>query len=262
MYSPQLGRWNHIDPLVNKYPSFSPYNYVLNNPIIIKDINGADGVIVIRGAPSTKASQQDAISTTRGDYYMYQMDIYNDMTLLDYEIKSEGGNLYLKPDASMYVARDAWGNEKIHGKHSDQRFGTNNEAPPGIRYLEYDENGVGKSKKHFLRITDKKGEDYVLGPDGKRYALHMHEWSPHDAIGCITFGTNGKNQTPGLDELLGSMNELMNPNETVFLYIEPRENVIWRNGRFEQVSEEEYESHQQMIKSLVESIKKEKQLKE
>jgi RHS repeat-associated protein len=33
-YMADLGRWGAIDPMIETYPSFSPYNYVLNNPMI------------------------------------------------------------------------------------------------------------------------------------------------------------------------------------------------------------------------------------
>jgi RHS repeat-associated protein len=39
-YMADLGRWGAIDPMIETYPSFSPYNYVLNNPMIFIDPDG------------------------------------------------------------------------------------------------------------------------------------------------------------------------------------------------------------------------------
>gem|GEM_PF-3029504 len=36
----RIGRWGTVDPLQNKYPTFTPYCYTLNNPIILSDPTG------------------------------------------------------------------------------------------------------------------------------------------------------------------------------------------------------------------------------
>jgi len=42
MYDGQIGRWNVIDPMAEKYLSENPYNYVGNNPLTRIDRNGMD----------------------------------------------------------------------------------------------------------------------------------------------------------------------------------------------------------------------------
>jgi len=39
-YDPKISMWSSVDPLAEKYPSFNPYNYVLNNPVMLVDPTG------------------------------------------------------------------------------------------------------------------------------------------------------------------------------------------------------------------------------
>lgn len=44
IYDARLGRWLSIDPSSNKYPEMSPYNFVMNNPIMYIDPDGKDPI--------------------------------------------------------------------------------------------------------------------------------------------------------------------------------------------------------------------------
>ncbi|MBE0539113.1 MAG: hypothetical protein IH620_05325 [Ignavibacterium sp.] len=41
----ELGIWLSVDPLADKYPGWSPYNYCVNNPVLNIDPNGMDWYI-------------------------------------------------------------------------------------------------------------------------------------------------------------------------------------------------------------------------
>ncbi len=50
-YNPELGRWMNIDPMADKYSEFSPYVYVVNNPLKYIDPDGKDPIDPRTGRP-------------------------------------------------------------------------------------------------------------------------------------------------------------------------------------------------------------------
>jgi RHS repeat-associated protein len=56
MYDPALGRWHVSDPLSEKYSSYSPYQYALNNPIKFVDPDGRDIKIYTRRNEEARAA--------------------------------------------------------------------------------------------------------------------------------------------------------------------------------------------------------------
>jgi RHS repeat-associated protein len=47
MHDPRLGRFFAVDPLVLKYPNFSPYSFCINNPLLFFDPDGKDIIIAV-----------------------------------------------------------------------------------------------------------------------------------------------------------------------------------------------------------------------
>jgi RHS repeat-associated protein len=43
MYDPQIGRFTTIDPIANKFPSMTTYQYASNNPVVCIDLDGLEG---------------------------------------------------------------------------------------------------------------------------------------------------------------------------------------------------------------------------
>ncbi len=46
-YDSRIGRWGQVEPLLDKYPSLTPYNYSVDNPLRVIDPNGADPFEII-----------------------------------------------------------------------------------------------------------------------------------------------------------------------------------------------------------------------
>lgn len=59
-----MGRWGQVEPLLDDFPQFTPYNYSLNNPIRLLDGDGngpKDGIKLVTTAADIKASFNEII---------------------------------------------------------------------------------------------------------------------------------------------------------------------------------------------------------
>ena len=56
-YDSRIGRWGSVDPLAEKFPGVSPYNYCLNDPVKLFDPTGKSGEAVIKGKTITVTSR-------------------------------------------------------------------------------------------------------------------------------------------------------------------------------------------------------------
>ena len=74
-YDAQIGRFHQVDPLTEANPSLSPFNYVMNNPLLFNDPWGLDTVRVNgEGAHKINVAQGDVLAWTIDDktsYYTY-----------------------------------------------------------------------------------------------------------------------------------------------------------------------------------------------
>jgi len=60
-YDQQIGRWQVIDPKVEKFNSYSPYQFCMDNPPLYIDPNGKDNVIYLVAVPGMTNKQLHAI---------------------------------------------------------------------------------------------------------------------------------------------------------------------------------------------------------
>jgi RHS repeat-associated protein len=73
-YDPVLGRWGQVDPLAAKYVTWSPYNYVLGNPMRLVDPDG-------RSVEATYKVDREGVITKVDDKQHYD-DQGNEVDLL------------------------------------------------------------------------------------------------------------------------------------------------------------------------------------
>ena len=62
-YTPEISVWLSVDPMADKRPNLSPYNYCQNNPVILIDPTGALDELVITGPEADAATKQLQKST-------------------------------------------------------------------------------------------------------------------------------------------------------------------------------------------------------
>jgi RHS repeat-associated protein len=67
VYECRLGRWMSLDPLMEKYPSFSPFGYVNSNPVLFVDHDGRDIIIYYK----EKVTEENGTVTMVDKSYQY-----------------------------------------------------------------------------------------------------------------------------------------------------------------------------------------------
>jgi RHS repeat-associated protein len=85
LYDSEIGRFLGVDPMAGKYKSWSPYNYVVGNPIFYTDPNGED----IRIHYQEEVTDDDGNVTLKDRYVNYTIGMgYTGNSFVDDVIKS------------------------------------------------------------------------------------------------------------------------------------------------------------------------------
>ena len=82
LYNPQIGRWWSVDPKESKYPMFSPYHVMGNNPIFLNDATGGNGELTIKKGNKNAEKAEDKVNKIiikQTHYYQQDIiDMYNE----------------------------------------------------------------------------------------------------------------------------------------------------------------------------------------
>ena len=142
-------------------------------------------IVVVSGVASKLGEEAVRVKRLKRDvqWPVYETRVWRRLTVEKYKELKEKNQL---PDADYvtYLSRDGHG--EAYGAHSKNRYGTNNECPPGEYYLN---RGV-KSQKYRMYIGDSQGLGacYIQGPagHGSRAGIAIHGSHPIGSIGCLT----------------------------------------------------------------------------
>jgi RHS repeat-associated protein len=132
-FDSRIGRWLRVDPLFDKHPEWSPYNYVLNNPLKIIDPDGKQ-VSVNKEIRENPVAWNRLISSTE-----FKIAV---------SISGLGGEMYGK----FPIA-----------------FRTGNTLAPGITNLFYKGTNVNKLQHTPISVAGNKYSVWKLGEDLSSY---------------------------------------------------------------------------------------------
>ena len=152
LYMPAIARWTSLDPLAEKHPEWSPYNYVLNNPIVLLD---PDGRQVAANGGNTWTNSKATAVFAQLDRYSKPMEraiLWTLPTTLSIALSFGGSTLV---DGGASTAYDfATGNFSFRGA------ATNFLPGPPVRQLEAAVDVAGDAS----RASSKMGGDAAQGP--------------------------------------------------------------------------------------------------
>ena len=157
-YSSELSIWNSTDPMADKYPSLTPYNYCANNPVKLIDPNGEDIWIVYKDGNNEKLFNY----TKRGTYQSIPQNDFLNQTIDALDKASEHSTT--KKNILDFF-NDSQKNAMIFESNEETEYKNN-----------YYENHDSKADRYFGGISFDKN---MAISDGKRiippFILLIHE---------------------------------------------------------------------------------------
>ncbi len=130
-YDSRIGRWLSVDPLADKYPGLSPYNYCINNPMIFIDPDGAD---IFKPSDKIAAYLRNAYRYSSTYRKWHNSILGNHKVNWVFTEKSSGGNFYAKTETAYYpgATYEQMSLTTINSSHQEEFFPLPNENATGM----------------------------------------------------------------------------------------------------------------------------------
>ncbi|SHE86096.1 RHS repeat-associated core domain-containing protein [Flavobacterium fontis] len=196
-YNPKVSIWLSVDPHAERYPSWSPYNFVFNNPLIFIDPDGRDPIYGKNFWGNVKLIGDDG--KTDGKSYLVRGDVKKDVKAATKEGQNytgaliEGKNVMNIPtggvmDDVVNSVNDTEKSGKENGGHSfigDANATRWDEGPAAQPYKDQEGNEGARAQLIMFKINGKtqKPKD----ASNMEFWWHVH---PNVTINGVSLGSS------------------------------------------------------------------------
>lgn len=175
MYDASLGRWNVTDPEAEKNIEWTPYQYVMNNPLKFIDPNGKNAELIINDKDKTVTVKANYYHSDNSDELQSGLDVWNDFSGQE---KIKIGQIEYKLNFELKAVKVA--NREVDAKRIRDRIGNSFRVVEKLRTEKDAEAGGVTYGSNVINIRQKIFDDRRLNV--KSHLLVAHEIG-HTIIG-------------------------------------------------------------------------------